>query len=279
MSRPLRIELAGGLYHVTARGNRRETIFENDVDRQEWLQLLGHVCERFNWRCHAYCLMDNHYHIVIETAEANLSKGMRQLNGVYTQYFNRQHHKVGHVFQGRFKGILVEKDSYLLELSRYVVLNPIRAGMVNDIEDWNWSSFLLMCHQCEVPSWMETDWILSQFSQNRKDAIAQYINFIRDGIGLPTIWGEIKKQIYLGSDNFVRDMLEDIEKSNLENKEIPRIQRRAIAKSLAEYENVSINRNEAIRVAFASGAYTMKAIGNYYGLHYTSVSRIVNSRK
>ena len=279
MSRPLRIELAGGLYHVTARGNRRETIFENDVDRQEWLQLLGHVCERFNWRCHAYCLMDNHYHIVIETAEANLSKGMRQLNGVYTQYFNRQHHKVGHVFQGRFKGILVEKDSYLLELSRYVVLNPIRAGMVNDIEDWNWSSFLLMCHQCEVPSWMETDWILSQFSQNRKDAIAQYINFIRDGIGLPTIWGEIKKQIYLGSDNFVRDMLEDIEKSNLENKEIPRLQRRAIAKSLAEYENVSINRNEAIRVAFASGAYTMKAIGNYYGLHYTSVSRIVNSRK
>jgi len=102
MARPLRLELAGGLYHVTSRGDRREDIYVDDDDREEWLSLLGRVCNRFNWRCHVYCLMDNHYHIVIETAEANLSKGMRQLNGVYTQYYNRRHNRVGHVFQGQF---------------------------------------------------------------------------------------------------------------------------------------------------------------------------------
>ncbi len=107
MTRPLRLELNGGIYHVTSRGDRREDIYEYKDDREKWLVTLGNVCERFHWRCHAYCLMDNHYHIVIETAEPNLSKGMRQLNGVYTQYYNRRHDRVGHVFQGRFKGILV----------------------------------------------------------------------------------------------------------------------------------------------------------------------------
>ncbi|GAB4365775.1 MAG: hypothetical protein Kow0060_23250 [Methylohalobius crimeensis] len=114
MASPLRIELAGGLYHVTSRGDRREAVFCGDQDRQEWLTLLGEVCARFNWRCHAYCEMTNHYHFVVETPDANLSKGMRQLNGVYTQRFNRRHGLVGHLFQGRYKAILVERDAYLL---------------------------------------------------------------------------------------------------------------------------------------------------------------------
>jgi len=101
MARPLRIELAGGLYHVTSRGDRCEDIYLDDKDRRQWLILLGQVCERFNWVCHAYCQMSNHYHLVIETVEGNLSQGMRQLNGVYTQYFNRRHRRVGHVYQGR----------------------------------------------------------------------------------------------------------------------------------------------------------------------------------
>ena len=115
--------------------------------------------------------MDNHYHIVIETAEANLSKGMRQLNGVYTQYYNREHGRVGHVFQGRYKGILVERDEYLLELARYVVLNPMRANMVKNIEDWKWSSYNAMIGEEAVPSWLEAGWILGQFSKQRKRAI------------------------------------------------------------------------------------------------------------
>jgi REP element-mobilizing transposase RayT len=114
MSRPLRIELAGGLYHVTSRGDRREAIYRDQQGRTDWLAVLGEVCGRFDWRCHAYCEMTNHYHFVVETPQANLSKGMRQLNGVYTQQFNRRHGLVGHLFQGRFKGILVERDSYPL---------------------------------------------------------------------------------------------------------------------------------------------------------------------
>jgi putative transposase len=118
MARPLRLEFPGAIYHVTSRGDRGESIYEDDTDRLEWLTVLSKVCERYNWRVHAYCQMDNHYHILLETADGNLSKGMRQLNGVYTQYFNRQHNRVGHVYQGRFKAVLVEKNAYLLELSR-----------------------------------------------------------------------------------------------------------------------------------------------------------------
>ena len=129
MARPLRLEIPGGLYHVTSRGDRREDIYLSDTDRQRWLDLLGEVCSRHNWLCHAYCLMDNHYHIVVETIDGNLSAGMRKLNGVYTQWHNRTHDRVGHVFQGRFKAIIVQREGYLLELARYVVLNPVRAGI------------------------------------------------------------------------------------------------------------------------------------------------------
>ena len=141
MARPLRIEFSGALYHITSRGDRREAIYEDDDDRELFLGTLSEVVERFNWLCHSYCLMTNHYHLVVETPDANLSKGMRHLNGVFTQATNRRHRRSGRLFQGRFKGILVDKESYLLELSRYVVLNPVRAGMVKRPEDWHWSSY------------------------------------------------------------------------------------------------------------------------------------------
>lgn len=276
MTRPLRIELAGGLYHVTSRGDRRENIYDDDKDREKWLTILGHVCERFNWRCHAYCLMDNHYHFVVETAGENLSKGMRQLNGVYTQYFNRQYNRVGHVFQGRFKSILVERETYLLELSRYVILNPVRARMVNKVDDWEWSSYLAMQAKVKKPLWLETDWILGQFSHNRAKAIALYIDFVREGVGLPSVWGGLRKQIFMGSDQFIDSMLQIIDKDKKAIDDIPRLQSSSLPKSLDEYNNQTSSRNEAIRVAFKSGGYTMKEIGEYFKLHYTSISRIVN---
>lgn len=165
MSRPLRLELAGGLYHVTSRGDGREDIFLSDSDRLAWLVVFGQVCKRFNWVCHAWCQMTNHYHVLVETPEANLAQGMRQLNGVYTQRFNRAHARVGHVFQGRYKAILVERDSYLLELSRYVVLNPLRAGMVKRLEDWSWSSYGASCGQTAAPEWLQTyKWGQTPFS-------------------------------------------------------------------------------------------------------------------
>jgi len=141
MARPLRIEFPGAVYHVTSRDNTRAPIFIDDSDREDFLSILGSVVRRYNWLCHAYCLMGNHYHLIIETIEGNISRGMRQLNGVYTQKFNWKHARTGHIFQGRFKAILVEKESYLLEVSRYVVLNPVRANMVERPEAWRWSNY------------------------------------------------------------------------------------------------------------------------------------------
>jgi putative transposase len=129
MSRPLRIEYPGALYHLTSRGNARQDIFLDDTDRAVFLDVLASVIERHGWHLYAYCLMGNHYHLLAETPHSNLSRGMRWLNGVYTQRFNRRHERVGHILQGRFKAILAERESYLLELSRYTVLNPVRAGM------------------------------------------------------------------------------------------------------------------------------------------------------
>lgn len=171
MARPLRIEFAGALYHITSRGNARENIYQDDVDRTVFLALLNRACSRHYWLCHAYCLMSNHYHLLIETNAATLSKGMKYLNGTYTQQYNRRHQRVGHVFQGRFKAILVEKDSYLLELARYIVLNPVRAQMVRAAKDWPWSSYratagLTNPHEC-----LTTDWILSGFGSNRVEAV------------------------------------------------------------------------------------------------------------
>ena len=138
----MRIEFRGAVYHVTSRGNTRQAIFRDDIDRIDFLEVLYSVVKRFNFIVHAYCMMRNHYHLLIETPDGNLSQGMRQLNGVYTQRFNRRHNRVGHVLQGRYKAILVEKNSYLLELARYVVLNPVRAaGIVKSPGDWKWSSY------------------------------------------------------------------------------------------------------------------------------------------
>ena len=141
MARPLRIQYDGALYHITSRGNARKAIYRDDEDRRIFLDILFNVNKRYNWICHAYCLMNNHYHLIIETPDGNLSKGARQLNGVYTQTYNKRHHRVGHIFQGRYKAILVEKESHLLEVCRYVVLNPVRAKAVARPEEWRWSSY------------------------------------------------------------------------------------------------------------------------------------------
>lgn len=272
MARPLRIELAGGLYHITARGDQREPIYFDDDDRLAWLDLLGEVCDRFNWRCHAFCQMTNHYHLVVETPEGNLSRGMRQLNGVYTQHINRRHHRVGHVFQGRYKGILVEKDSYLLELARYVVLNPVRADMVDAAADWLWSSHRMMIGRQRAPAWLETDWLLGQFASTRRAAITAYIDFVRAGVGLDEFWSQLRQQVFLGSDEFVTRMHKQLPDGDL--REVPRLQRLGSLKPLSAYAATG-DRHRAMATAYRSGHYTMQQIADYFGVHYATVSRAV----
>ena len=275
MARPLRLELAGAVYHVTSRGDGREDIFLSDEDRLAWLETLGEVCKRFNWVCHAYCQMTNHYHLVIETPDANLSKGMRQLNGVYTQRFNRSHQRVGHVFQGRFKAILVEKDSYLLELARYAVLNPLRAKMVRRLEQWPWSSYLASCGQAAKPNWLQVDFVLSQFASQRVRAIAKYVDFVHEGARLPSVWSQLQGQVYLGSEAFVRKRQVLVDKKPAVT-EVPRAQRRAMTRPLSDFAD-NHARNEAIALAYLSGRHTMAAIAEHFGVHYTTVSRLVKA--
>ena len=155
MARPHRIEFAQAVYHVTARGDRQEAIFLDDQDRLLFLDLLAQALERFDACALAYCLMDNHYHLVLCTRQPNLSALMRHVNGVFTQRVNRRHGKVGHVFQGRYKAILVDRDAYLLEVCRYVDLNPVRAGMVASPQDWPWSSYRALTGARQTPPWLD----------------------------------------------------------------------------------------------------------------------------
>lgn len=172
--------------------------------------------------------------MVVETVEGNLAKGMRQLNGVYTQFVNRTHQRVGHVFQGRYKAILVDKDAYLLELARYVVLNPVRAEMVAHAEDWPWSSYRAMIGEETPPSWLAVDALLRAFGRTRTAAVIKYIDFVRAGVGLPSLWDKLTGQIYLGGESFVQRMAA-LAEGQSESLEVPRAQRRPHAKPLAHF--------------------------------------------
>ena len=278
MSRPLRIELAGGLYHVTSRGDRSEDIYHDDADRLAWLDVLAQCCERFNWAIHAWCQMSNHYHLIVETVEGNLSAGMRQLNGVYTQSVNRRHRRVGHVFQGRYKAILVERDSYLLELSRYVVLNPVRAAMVKRARQWKWSSYRAMVGDDAPPPWLNTRWLLSPFGVQRARQIAGYAEFVQQGIRSPGVWEHLRGQIYLGGDEFVAGMQARLTDEDSEHREIPRAQRRALAQSLTFYRDTFEDAKSGMMAAYATGDYTLQQVADAFGVHYATVSRAVNRK-
>lgn len=273
MARPLRLEFAGALYHVTSRGDHREDIFLCDDDRQDWLEVLGIVCDRFNWMVHAFCQMTNHYHLLLETLDGNLSKGMRQMNGLYTQRFNRRHGLVGHLFQGRYKAILVQKEAYLLELARYVVLNPLRANMVNTLEDWRWSSYPLVTGQVAAPHWLDTDWLLGQFASGRVKALQRYREFAMSGRGAPSPLQGVRHQLLLGDDGFVESHRQIQDHDVL--REVSKAHRRSVALPLDEYQTRHQNRDEAMALAYLSGAYTMAEIGQYFGVHYMTVSRAV----
>ena len=278
MSRALRIEYHGALYHVTSRGDRREDIYEDDIDRKVFMTLFEEVCENYNWDCHAYCLMSNHYHLLIETPGANLSKGMRQLNGVYSQKYNLRHKKVGHVFQGRYHAILVEKEKYLLELSRYIVLNPVRANMVRKPDEWSWSSYNSVIHNGHVGDWLNCDWLLSCFNTNRDIAVKLYIEFVANGVETASPFNEVKNQVFLGNDSFIERGLAIVDESK-KSAEVPRRQKRSLGLSLECYQKNHSSRNEAIVESYKSGRYTMKEIGSYFGLSYSMVSRIVKDSK
>ena len=277
MARPLRIEFAGALYHITSRGNGRQAIFLDRTDWDGFLDILSSVIARFEWVCHAYCLMENHYHLIMETPRGNLCRGMRQLNGVYTQFSNRRHKNVGHLFQGRYKAVLVEKKSHLLSLCRYVVLNPVRAGLVRLPGQWRWSSYRATVGEMKRPPYLAVDWVLGQFGRKRAEAVRKYRKYVWEGVGEKSPWESLKGQVLLGREEFVgrlREYLHGKERIL----EVPRAQRFVSRPSLEELfqgerSPAAEKMDERIYRAYRDYGYYLREIAEYLGVHYATVSR------
>lgn len=278
MSRPLRIEFPGANYHVTSRGIDDQPVFLDDEDRTAFLTVLDTVVERFNWVVHAYVLLDVHYHLVLECPEANLSKGMRQLNGVYTQHLNRRHGLDGSLFQGRFKSILFEAENYLLPLCRYVVLNPVRLKLTTSAQKYRWSSHRATAGLVKQPNFLNIEATLSNFGKRQKDNQKKYREYIKAGVGDDSPLLERSAQVLLGSAKFIAEMQPILNGVKLAKRGPKQAKRR---RSLgAIFKNVGtkgrIERNNLICRAHLDHDYTLMEIGEHLGLHYTTVSKVIN---
>lgn len=212
MSRPLRLEHPGAILHISTRGNERRAIYRSDRDRKIFLELLGKTIGVHRWTLHAWVLMNNHYHLIVETPVPTLSRGMKSLNEQYAENFNWRHRRVGHLVQGRFKAILVERETHLLELVRYVVLNPVRCGAVEHAGDYPWSNYRATAGLTPAPPWLEVEWTRNRFvgaSGTREEACDAYRRFVADGRGASyRPWEALVGQIYLGSERFCERMQE-----------------------------------------------------------------------
>ncbi len=295
MARPLRLNYAGAFYHVTARGNARQAIVRDDRDRARFVDTLAQLVERYGVRCHAWVLMTNHYHLLLETPTPNLSLALRHLNGVYTQWFNRRHRRVGHVFQGRFTAIVVQQEAHGLELCRYVVLNPVRAGMVSHPGRYAWSSYRATAGSVAAPAWLTVDWILEQFGAKRRAAQEAYRAFVQeDGAGAPSPWSRVVGQVYLGSDAFIARVLRQA--ARVHDPEIPRQQReplwltadavlhrvaRAYGVTVATLTRASRRPGEARQVTLYGlrrhAGLGLRPIARRMGVSYSGVSRRVRA--
>jgi len=277
MARPLRLEFPDALYHVTARGNAQLPIVETDRDRLFFLDTLGATAARFNVLVHAYCLMDNHYHLLLETPDPNLSQAMRHLNGVYTQAFNRRHDRVGHLFQGRYKAVLVDKETYLLHVSRYIALNPVKAGLADRPEAYRWSSYRATAGYAPPPAWLSIEWLLANFAADLPAAKQEFRQFVIAGDD--AIIAEIDKGGPLLGNARLQHAAKQITGAR-QSVEIPKRSRYAHRPPLVELIPVhgfssKQERNAAIAKAHCEFGYSFTAIGAAFNLHYSTVSLIV----
>jgi putative transposase len=276
MGRPVRIEYAGALYHITSRGNERKKIFLDVEDRIRFMNLLREYHDRYGIRIHSYVLMDNHYHLILETPMGNLLKVMHGINGGYTGYFNRKYKRVGHLFQGRYKAILVEKESYLVPLSRYVHLNPVRAGLARRPEGYRWSSYRGYIGKEKEEDWMEYGWVLSQFAETRKRAGWKYKGYVEEGLKgelespLKSVYG----QVVLGGDDFIQ-RIKGVLRGRLLSAEI--IERKKLVER-PSIEDIIRELRKRFRIRgedlFAKGsrANTARKVAVYLAHRYTGLS-------
>ncbi len=274
MTRPLRLRIPGATHHVFARGIERQSIFRDPSDRQSFLSILAKVAHQERLRCHAYCLMGNHYHLILETERGSLSDAMRDLNGLYAQRFNRRHERTGHVFEGRFQSRLVDSEAYLLEAVRYVLLNPVRSGEVARAEDWLWSSYRATLGLAPAPSFLTLDTALGMLSADTGRARELFRAFVEDGDSQSGPEGAPGPA--LGTASFIRDLAPCL-RAVANHEEFPRRERFVARPSLAEIFASAWTadaRSQAVRAARLRHGYRLREIGVHLDLHYSTVSKL-----
>ena len=290
MARQLRVEFENAFYHITSRGNQRDKIFYDAADRERVLEILTRTKERYGFLLHAYALMDNHYHLLMETAKANLSQIMQNINTSYTVYVNRKYRRSGHLLQGRFKGIIVDKDRYLIALSRYIHLNPVRAKLVKRPVDYPWTSYRVFIDQKVENSLVDTEETLSYFSKRRNRAVRGYREFVEADEGKDeNPFAKIEAGILLGEGAFKERVLRLIERMKVDE-EIPqtkRLRKRVSIdavikacqlfygknrKALVERVRGNEGRQVAIYLAKIVSGEKGKEIGRHFGIKGSAVS-------
>lgn len=296
MSRPWRIEFKGALYHVLSRGNEQQDIYLDNEDRNSFISLMGEITGRFEIDIFAYVLMNNHYHILLRTNRANLSKAMQWLGVTYTRRFNNRHFRSDHLFQGRFKSLIVENDAYLVELSCYIHRNPLHAGIVKRLMDYKWSSFPVYAYRRKYPGWLQTGTILSQFG--RSD---QQLAYRRKVQGYSdeeeSLFEGLRYGLFFGTVDFADKLRSRFLKEGIPHSEMPKqiglLKKHETKKMIMELseilgcnikssrESLRISKNEKtgrdlmIYMLWQTGRFTNQEISKLFGLTYSSVSRRV----
>ncbi|MBM9606239.1 transposase [Desulfopila inferna] len=295
MSRPLRIEYPGAWYHVMNRGRRGENIFVDRDDYETFIALLQETSEMFELRVSVFCLMSNHYHILVQTPLANLSRAMRHINGVYTQRYNRRRNTDGQLFRGRYKSVLVQEDSHLLELLRYIHRNPVRANMCNGVGDYLWSSHREYSNSAKKWDWLHKEFLLRMFDQDPHRAKKQYKDFVQceESAEFTNFFSRKNLTSFFGSQNFI-DWVKSTYRQLQNHKEIPQSKhltptiddiKRAVCeyyeieqKHLEQTKRGQVNeaRNVAVYLAREKCGLSLETIGRQFELlKYSSVSSIV----
>ena len=260
MARPPRIVYPHAVYHLTSRGLEETGVFRSDEDGEKFLSIVAGVVSRYGWVCHAYCLLNAHYHLLVETPRANLSLGMRQINGSYTQWFNRKHRRAGRVFQGRFKAILVQKGRPLLDLCRYVVMNPVRCGVVPSPEDYPWSSYRATAGLVQEPPFLTTSWLLNTLGLVPDQPRGAYVRFVMEGRD-DRPWTRLATPLSFGDPDFAAQ-----EKMYWNDRQTGRP---SLRPPLAQL----MGSPGGIRTAYQEYGYRLKEIATYLDVHESTVSR------
>jgi len=283
MARPLRIIFPGAFYHITARGNERKAVFKSKRDREKFLEYLETGSERYNAVIHAFCMMDNHYHLLLETPSGNLSQIMRHINGAYTTYFNVKRARSGHLFQGRYKAILVERDEYAKELSRYIHLNPVRAKLVEAPGDYVWSSYNFYIGKKKSPEWLRREFILGYFGNKASASQKEYRKFVQSLVGqeYDSPLKNVVGSVLLGSQDFINFIKQEFISSLGPGKDLPALRQLVPRVSMevvfAEVDSVFVkdpafSRNLKIYLCHRYTGEKLKSIGNHFGISESAVS-------